>query len=309
MTKQELMENYTAEEIADMVVAFETQLSETKNGKYSVIFGVSIEKGNITRLKILENGKARIKEVPTVEMFSGNSDENERIYCKGLYPSKELYSKIGVIVKCPDCGKSNKIELDEKSECLIRNKLTDRVHELESEVEKYSKAFEDAKKERDCQIVECRKEIEKLTIENEKLKGNVGSKGYCDKQNKTNNFYGLFANSAKDLTKDDVLIFLGVLTKELIANGIDFRYEMGNEPKVWDIKIKSDKVITDFPPTEPIKVADFLINAEGEYEHNPLVKKICGNDKGAYRIFDISELRQIAEHLLVYCNHNGEVEE
>lgn len=183
------------------------------------------------------------------------------------------------------------------------------IDRLQSEVEKYRKAFEHAKKERDCQIVECRKEIEKLTTENEKLKGNVGSKGYCDKQNKTNNFYGLFANSAKDLTKDDVLIFLGVLTKELIANGIDFRYEMGNEPKVWDIKIKSDKVITDFPPTEPIKVADFLINAEGEYEHNSIAKALCGEDKGTYRIFDIGELRQIAEHLLVYCNHNGEAEE
>ncbi len=69
------------------------------------------------------------------------------------------------------------------------------------------------------------------------------------------------------------------------------------------------KTVVDFLPTEPIKVAEMLINAEGEYEHNPLVKKICGNDKGTYQIFDISELRQIAEHLLVYCNHNKEEEE
>lgn len=67
--------------------------------------------------------------------------------------------------------------------------------------------------------------------------------------------------------------------------------------------------ISDFLPTEPIKVADMLINAEGEYEHNPLVKRICGNDKGTYRIFEVSELRQIAEHLLVYCNNNEEAEE
>lgn len=26
-------------------------------------------------------------------------------------------------------------------------------------------------------------------------------------------------------------------------------------------------------------------------------------------VFDTSDLRQIAEHLIVYCNHNGEVEE
>lgn len=60
---------------------------------------------------------------------------------------------------------------------------------------------------------------------------------------------------------------------------------------------------------DPIDIAKDLINAEGEYEHNPVVKAISGNDKGTYRIFDVSELRQIAEHLLVYCNHNGEVEE
>lgn len=75
------------------------------------------------------------------------------------------------------------------------------------------------------------------------------------------------------------------------------------------LREKVNEKISNFIPTEPIKVADMLINAEGEYEHNPLVKKICGNDKGTYQIFDISELRQIAEHLLVYCNHNKEEEE
>lgn len=122
-----------------------------------------------------------------------------------------------------------------------------------------------------------------------------------------NNFYDIFSYHARNLTKDDLLMFLGILTKKLVENGIDFRYEMEKELKVWDIKIKRDnKDIADFLPTEPIKVADMLINAEGEYEHNPIVKKICGTDKGAYRIFDVSELRQIAEHLLIYCNHNGE---
>lgn len=179
----------------------------------------------------------------------------------------------------------------------------------QSEVEKYRKAFEDTRKDRDCQIAEYQKKIEELTTENDRLKGDVGSMNYQEKQDKTNNFYGMYAHSAKDLTKDDLLMFLGILTKELIANGVDFRYEMEKELKVWDIKIKSDKEITDSLPTEPIKVADMLINAEGEYEHNPLAKALCGEDKGTYRIFNIGELRQIAEHLLVYCNHHGEVEE
>lgn len=88
------------------------------------------------------------------------------------------------------------------------------------------------------------------------------------------------------------------------------RHDSVDNPDEFE-KILTDKVkgnASNFLPTEPIKVADMLINAEGEYEHNPLEKKICGNDKGTYRIFDVSELRQIAEHLLVYCNHNEEVE-
>lgn len=77
--------------------------------------------------------------------------------------------------------------------------------------------------------------------------------------------------------------------------------------KILSERAKGD--VTDFLPTEPIKVADMLINAEGEYERNPLEKAFCGTDKGTYRIFEISELRQIAEHLLIYCNHNKEEEE
>lgn len=67
------------------------------------------------------------------------------------------------------------------------------------------------------------------------------------------------------------------------------------------LKGKAKRSIEDFLPEEPIKVADMLINAEGKYEHNPLAKALYKEDKGTYRIFDISELRQIAEHLLVYC--------
>ena len=184
------------------------------------------------------------------------------------------------------------------------------ISRLQSEVEKYRKSFEDAKKERDCQVAEYQKKIEELTVKNEKLKGGMNEVDCKENGENKNNFYDIFSYHARNLTKDDLLMFLGILTKELVENGIDFRYEMEKELKVWDIKIKRDnKDIADFLPTEPIKVADMLINAEGEYEHNPVVKKICGTDKGAYRIFDVSELRQIAKHLLIYCNHNKEEEE
>lgn len=107
--------------------------------------------------------------------------------------------------------------------------------------------------------------------------------------------------------------------KERIINQIDdimeklfgVRHDTVDNPDEFE-KILTDRVkwnVYDLLPTEPIKVADLLINAYGEFENNPVVKKILGKDKDTYRIFDISELRQIAEHLLVYCNANGESEE
>lgn len=221
----------------------------------------------------------------------------------------DLLKRYGVYVHCTETKFSEKItinSIEEKYGIMFDSmdfsehdkEFTDKIEELQSEVEKYSKAFEDAKKERDCQIAEYQKKIEKLTDENEKLKGNVGSEGYLGKQESTNNFYGMYACKAKDLTKDDVLLFLGILTKELIANGIDFRYEMENKPKVWDIKIKSDKSISDFLPTESIKVADMLINASKKRTNC-----MTGKEYDKY-IFEKWQLRQIAKHLIVYCNHN-----
>lgn len=107
--------------------------------------------------------------------------------------------------------------------------------------------------------------------------------------------------------------------KERIINQIDdileklfgVRHDTVDKPYEFE-KILSEKAkwnVADFLPTEPIKVVDMLINAEGEYEHNSITKVLCGEDKGTYHIFDIGELRQIAEHLLVYCNHNREAEE
>lgn len=195
------------------------------------------------------------------------------------------------------------------------DKKQSEIAHLQHEVEKYHKAFESAKKERDCQIAEYHKKIEELEDH----------------------------HKFSMMQIDDVLVeFLGV-THEVMDNPMDFekvlqekidknktelerakntinqiddileklfgvRHDMVDKPDEFE-KILSEKVkgnITDFLPEEPIKVVDMLINAEGEYEHNPVAKAFCGKDNGAYRIFDVSDLRQIAEHLLIYCNHNDE---
>ena len=53
-------------------------------------------------------------------------------------------------------------------------------------------------------------------------------------------------------------------------------------------------------PFDAIEVANFLINEE--YECN--IPFVGGKTK--YRKYEIEDLEQIAEHLLVYCKHNKE---
>lgn len=198
----------------------------------------------------------------------------------------DLLKRYGVYVHCTETKFSetittNSIEeqygivFDSMDFSQHDKEFTDKIEELQSEVEKYRKAFEDAKKERDCQIAEYQNRAEKDKTELERAKTTINQ-------------------------IDDILEKL-----------FDVRHDTVDKPDEFE-KILSERAkgnVTDFLPTEPIKVADTLINAEGEYEHNPIVKQICGTDKGTYRIFDVSGLRQIAEHLLIYCNHNKEKEE
>ena len=198
----------------------------------------------------------------------------------------DLLKKYGVHVRCTETKLSENIthnSIEEQYGIVFDSmdfsqhdkEFTDKIEELQSEVEKYRKAFEDAKKERDCQIAEYQKRIDDLEHDlktaGEKIHDLAGEnmKLQCER------------NDYK--TKAEFL-------------------------EVDRMRVKQNE-ISDLLPTEPIKVADMLINTEGEYEHNPLAKALCGEDKGTYRIFDVPELRQIAEHLLVYCNHHGEVEE
>lgn len=63
-------------------------------------------------------------------------------------------------------------------------------------------------------------------------------------------------------------------------------------------------------PTDPIEVAQMLINSTFEYESSTLEKALykCGDTMTTER-YSIDDLEQISEHLLVYCKHNREDEE
>ena len=57
-------------------------------------------------------------------------------------------------------------------------------------------------------------------------------------------------------------------------------------------------------PHDPIKDATMLIDAQGIYETNSLSRAFGAGDTGTYNLYSKSDLRQIAEHLLVYCNNS-----
>lgn len=57
-------------------------------------------------------------------------------------------------------------------------------------------------------------------------------------------------------------------------------------------------------PSEPVSVANILINAKEEYEPTSLEKVLCKDINPLVDKYSIDDLEQIAEHLLVYCKHN-----
>lgn len=229
----------------------------------------------------------------------------------------DLLKRYGVHVHCKETKFSEKIttnSIEEKYGIVFDSvdfsqhdkEFTDKIEELQTEAEKYRKAFEDAKKERDCQIAEYQKKIEELHYSLRTLEGNLKVSNVIIEET-IKNENGEKSNTVKFRSIKQFAEYV----KCFYTVNIDYIQKVlqGHEQKQDD-----DKTISDFLQTEPIKVADMLINATYTREKGNIEKafyKALGNnsDMVVENVFDISELRQIAEHLLVYCNHNGEVEE
>lgn len=276
MNKQELLSTYTAEQLASMVINLQSA-SEVKNDEIHKL------KWKISSLEE-ESGRLQAK----VDTY------NEYLLPRCTKEARELIDGnhfIGVmIVSCGEWNNRGKAEgekvlLPKEYENCIREilnidtseikddchrfgieslqrylktdspKKPDEIEHLKSEANKYRKAFEYAKKERDCQIAEYQKKIEELKKENDELK-TENAELHCETQ-------------AMSMFPDEF-------------------------------------------PTEPIKIADMLIdNATAVYENyvEDFAKAysgqlVIGNPCEDVRRQTLSYLRQIAEHLLVYCGHS-----
>ena len=77
----------------------------------------------------------------------------------------------------------------------------------------------------------------------------------------------------------------------------------GNDPVVMAVNnAPTIELEPDFPPG-PIQCAAMLIDRSIEYETSGLQQAFGMREKETMSYYSVVDLRQIAEHLLVYCNH------
>lgn len=75
--------------------------------------------------------------------------------------------------------------------------------------------------------------------------------------------------------------------------------------KIGELLNEIDCKRMELPPEEPIGAAAWLINAKRKRETNSLQRLFHGSEEFEdYDVYSVSDLREIAEHLLAYCKNN-----
>lgn len=307
MTKRELMETYTAEQLAGMVVNLQSA-SEVKNDEiYKLKWQISsLEECNgrlQAKLDTYNNYLLPRCTKEAKEMIDHNNFSEVRIVTWKQWNNRnEKTMNISDIQKCQE--EYEKVSLEGVINKISRDIIKQKNNAMAME---FTRIICDLLKQNGA-YVHCTetKLSEKITHNSiEEQYGIVFDSMDFSQHDKE------FTDEIEELKsqldrRQTIIAQIDEILEELF--GVKHDAVRFGEFEQF-LREKVIEKVSNFLPTEPIKVADMLINAEGEYEHNPLTNAFCGKDKGTYRIFDISELRQIAEHILVYCNHNGEVEE
>lgn len=365
MNKQELMENFTMEEIAEMVVKCQSEgkiknpeiqincpvcgtLFEFNDGKerfYITVLVDTIHSLEEENQKLKNTSEIKNDEIQKLKQIISNlTESNGRLqekvdtYTDYLLPrctkkAKELidhnrFSEVRIFAiedekKCDYGKKSFNISDSEKFNDELEKFL--KVDLLQSSIDKICKDIVEQKN--NAMAMEFAKVICELLRKNgvyvhcteTRLSENITENSIEEK-------YGIcfdsidFSEHDKKFTDEIEKLKSRLDRKQTEIDQID---EILNElfgvthdiakpaefERILREKAEGYKTISDFLPEEPIEVASMLISAGGEYERSGLLKAIRGEGKETYNLFDISEIRQIAEHLLVYCNANGQEEE
>ena len=99
-----------------------------------------------------------------------------------------------------------------------------------------------------------------------------------------------------DLLKEKIIKMYG---KQATADGI-----VKNDILEVIHYLETDRAIETPLPYNPIACAEMLIDATYERETSSIQRALGASEMQTAILYSIDELRQIAEHLLVYCNHN-----
>lgn len=280
MNKQELLSTYTAEQLAEMVVKFDiaSEMSAKK------IYNLEIKINNLEE----ENGR--------------------------LQEKVDAYNKFFP----PRCTKEAKEMMDHNDFRKVMIVTYEQWHEKgkEPKAEVFCWPKEYAEKMRELINIDTRE------IRDDCLRFSIeGLQRYLEieepkKQYEAEKAKQRIANLEKAIkTATEKIADLANENMKLQCERNDY------ESKAKALEVERMRVrlneFSDFLPTEPIKIADMLIdNAAGVYENyvEDFAKAysgqlVIGNPCEDVRRQTLSYLRQIAEHLLVYCNANGEVEE
>lgn len=157
------------------------------------------------------------------------------------------------------------------------------INKALAEIEKYKKAFENAKQERDKLVSEMQSHIDCLKAEllevqchSDKLKQELAMK------DGTKMFDTLMENSSGEARE--------LLSRHLYENLCCVELNQANGLIL---------------PSEPIDVASMLIKATVTVKTNPIKKVLAQNIPDEYETekYSKSDLRQIAKHLLAYCKN------
>ena len=239
MTKTELMENYTAEQLADMVVKLKNE-KENKTFKVQANKNYQKELDEFLKESPIRNSIDKICKDILEQKNNAMEMEFTRIIC-------DLLKRYGVYVHCTETKFSEKI---------TTNSIEEQYGIVFDSVD-----FSQHDKEFTDKIEELKKQLDR---------------------------------SQTTINQID----------EILEELFGVMHDVENPGAFKEILIeKVNEKIGNFITTEPIKVADMLINASKKRTNC-----MTGKEYDKY-IFDKWQLRQIAEHLLVYCNHNGDAEE
>lgn len=306
MNKSELMENYTMEQLADMVVKLDTATKVSSKHIYEL-------ENKTINLKE-ENGRLQAKiDTYNNYLLTKCTDKARKLIDHNHFTGVVIVS--GDELKKRDCGKEDEInnlkDKLQRKETII-NQIDDILNELFGVTHDVAKPDElkGVLKEK----IESIKSVEQITT----IINGIPKTYKIDEIGEIVKLYEdiKYCNEhrGEHLHSEEYLKIMSLNNEIARLRELVDKYKNAFEKtkKERDCQIceyqneinkLASKTIADFLPIEPIKVVDTLISASKKSIN-------CMTEKEYDKyIFEKWQLRQIAEHLLVYCNANGEGEE